>query len=437
MYRRNLNSWENILPEYNFGKDLSAVRTFGFVVDKSTEEVEDTSAIDEAEVTENVAEGEETAEDEAEKKTKEVPVNDPSVLKAENYKKSKEIIEKRLKKFEIIDAEVTVDEKTGELIVNAPYNKTTDYVVALVTNKGTVEIIDSDTKELLINKEMIRKASAYRQPSRNAQASDEPTYELGVALEFTSKGQEKLNEISKKYIETTDAEGNATQKTITVKVNGEDRYITYFSPDGNYTYLTVPLFQSVSAKDMDVFNDKYIECVIAQEVINEETLPIAYELSTGTYIEANTSKTFLRVATIFISTVVVLVAVILVCKFKKNGLMAAIIEMGYVAILLLLLRAASVTITLAGGIIAILLVSLMNELLLAMLMKKNRFAEFGRFVLNMIPFIITIVIFNFAENINVQSIGMVGVWGALGFIYTFITSVLLFDDVDTKKNGKE
>lgn len=437
MYRRNLNDWKNLLPEYRFSKELSEIRNFGFVVDKSTKEVEDTSDEDkdEAEVADKETEGEETAEDtteDTEKKTKEVPVNDPSVLKKENYKKSKEIIEKRLKTFGIIDTTVTVNEENGELSVSVPHSKLTESAIALATSKGEIEIVDSDSKEVLISKKMIKNASAYYIPSDNSNK----TYDLGVKLDFTSEGQKKLNEISKKYIETLNAEGEATQKTITVKIDGVDKYITYFSPEGNYTYIAVPLFQGVAIDNMDTFNDNYTDCLVAKTIINEESLPIVYELSTGTYIESDMGKTFLKAATICIGIILAFVAVLLICKFKKNGLMAAIIEIGYVAILLLIIRAASVSITLTG-LVTILLVSLINELLLAMLMKKEKFAQFGTFILNMIPFIITILVFNFTDNINIQSVGMVGFWGILGYIYTLITSVLLFSNTDAKKNGKE
>ena len=418
IHKRNLNDWENVLPDYNLSKELGEIRTFGFVVDKSTETVEDTS---DEEVT-----GEETAEieltdetteestEEEEATTKEVPVNDPSVLTVDNYKKSKSIIEERLKEFGITDVNVTVNEETGDLAVNAPHNRVTDYTVALVNNTGKLEIVDTETEELIMDKNMIKKATAYYVQSDDSTetTSEDVSYDLGVKLEFTSDGQKKLNEISKKYIETTDENGETTQKTITVRLNGEDKYITYFSPDGNYTYLAVPLYQAVSTEDMEAFNDNYSECVIAQVTINQETLPIVYELSTGTYIEANMGENFILYATIFIAAILVVIAIVIICKFKKNGLMAALIEIGYVAILTLLLRAASVSITLTG-LVAILLVSLGNYLLLVMLMKKEKFAEFGRFILNMIPFIITIVVFNFAKDINILSIGTVGFWGLL------------------------
>ncbi|MCI8291178.1 MAG: hypothetical protein HFJ25_02850 [Clostridia bacterium] len=427
VYKRNLNSWENILPDYNLSKDLGESRTFGFVVDNSTKEGEH-----------HHEEGEEHSDDE---EVEQIPVNDQSVLTTENYKKTKNIVEARLKNFGIIDTIVSVNEKTGELAITASHSRTTDKVVEMVTNQGKIEIVDSETKEVLISKDKIKKATAYYVNSNEnatGNSSETPSYDLGVRLEFNQEGQKKLNEISKTYIETTDAEGKATQKTVTVKVNDEDRYVTYFTPDGAYTYLAVPLHQSVKASNdnMEEFNDAYNDCLIAQVAINEDTLPIVYELSKGTYFESSFGENFLRNVVIVLALVLVLISIIIIVKFKKNGLIAAIIEMGYIAILLLLIRAASVNITLVG-LIMIAFMAAVNYLLSIMLMNKEKVRECGKFILNLIPFIITILVFNFAKDINIRSIGMVGVWGIISFIYTFVFSAILLNNRNTKKNGVE
>lgn len=428
MYKRNLNFWENILPEYNLSKDLGEARTFGFIVDDSTKAAES-----------DHEEGEEQSSDN--KQEEQIPVNDQSVLTAENYKKTKEIVEARLKNFGIIDTTVSINEKTGQLDVTAAHSKSTDRVVEMVTNQGEVEVVDSETKEVLIGRDKIKKATAYYINSNNdstENSSETPSYDIGVKLEFNQEGQKKLNEISKTYIETTDGEGKATQKTVTVKINDEDKYVTYFTPDGAYTYLAVPLHQSVTAssENMDEFNDAYNDCLIAQAAINEDVLPIVYKLSRGTYFESNLGEDFLRNTIVVLVAVIAIVSIIIMIKFKKQGLMSVIIEIGYIAILLLLIRAASVNITLVG-LIMIAFMALINYLFAIMLMKKEKIHECGRFIVNLIPFMITILVFNFAKDINVRSIGMVGVWGMISFIYTFVFSAILLNNRNTKKNGVE
>ena len=418
IYKRNLNGWENIIPEFNFSKELSEERTFSFIVDTSTKTAEHEHSEDE------------TEEDHAELQ---VSVNDPSSLTTDNYKKSRDIIEKRLKNFGIVDATVTVDEKTGKIDIEAPFSKAADYISTIASSKGNVEIIDTESKEVLINKNMIKKASSYYRPTDTA-TEETPTYDLGVKLEFTSEGQKKLNEISKQYIETTDENGEKKQKTITVQIGGEDKYVTYFSTEGTYTYIAMPLYQGVNSKETETFNKYYNECIATQAMLNEETMPVKYTVSTGTYIESNLSDEFILGITIAGIVILVIIGLVMIKKYGKNGIMAIIIEVGYVAILFLLLRVASVNITLTG-IVAILLMTALNYLLLMMLMNKGKFVEFGKFILNMIPFIITIIVFNFAKNIDILSIGMIGFWGLITFIYTLIVSTICLDT--TNKNGVE
>ena len=124
IHKKNLNGWRNILPEYTLSKELSNIRTFVFSVDTSTEEVEDKDAVPATESTES-QEGEQTTNT-TETPKKQVPVNDTSVLTLENYKKSKDLISERLKRFGVTDYSVTLNEKTGEISVDVPYQSITE-----------------------------------------------------------------------------------------------------------------------------------------------------------------------------------------------------------------------------------------------------------------------------------------------------------------------
>ena len=438
IHKRNLNTFASVLPEYQFSKELSEIRTFEFSVDTSTKDAETSSdSTDEASTDTTTDETTDTSSD-----TQQVPVNDPSVLTKENYAKVKKITEKRLSDFGITDANVTINEETGTLFVSVPYQKTTDNVVSLAGQTGKVEIIDSESKEVLMDKNMIKKATAYYQQadSDTTTSSDQVSYNLGIRLTFTSEGQKKLNELSKTYIETTDEDGNTSQKTITVQIDGEDKYITYFAPDGEYTELAVPLYRYVSTDDMDTFNKDYTDCLIAQAVVNSETMPVVYTLTAGSFIESDMGETFIRNLTI---VGIIILAVVLICtivKNKKQGIYCALIEIGYIAIHLLIIRAASVTLTLAG-LVTIAFMALANYLLLMTLMKQEKTIEkleaFGKFILTIVPFIITVIVFALGKEANIQSIGSVGIWGIFVFAYTLISAMFLLNEKKAKKNGVE
>lgn len=456
IHKKNLNNWNNILPEYDLSKELSNIRIFGFSVDDSTEMVDSTadnasedtaedatSEVSTTDTTEEVVE-ENTTDSESEdtaSATTEVPVNDPSILTKENYIKSKKIIEERLKKFGITDATVSVNDSNGDISISVPYEDITDYTVSLAGNQGTFEIIDTDTEEVLISKNMLKSVSANYQLSSTSQStSGQAAYDIGIAIELTKDGQSKLNEMTKKYIETMDENGETTQKTVTVKIDGETKYITYFSPDGTYTQLFIPIYQSVSVENMSDFNDKLNECAVIQAELSTESLPIVYQLAAGTFIESNIAGNTLNILVFIGITVLVIIAIVMIVKYKKSGLLVAIIELGFVAIHLLLIRAAGVSITFAG-LVMILLMALLNYMLLIMLMNKEKAIEqleaFGSFILNIIPFIITIIVFVVSKDINLQSVGMVGIWAIFVLAYTLLASILLLRNENTKKNGVE
>lgn len=461
IHKRNLNTWKSILPDYQFSKELSEIRTFEFSVDTSTKDKSSdentaenttgnttenaTNTVDEG-TTENTDNTANTTDTNSTNTTAEqVPVNDPAVLTKENYLKTKKIVENRLKDFGIADAEVTVNENNGKLAVSVPYEGTTDYSAALASQKGKIEIIDSETKEVLMGRSMIKKASAYYQQANNndsatATTDDTVSYNLGVKLTFTSEGQKKLNELSKTYIETTDENGETSQKTITVQIDGEDKYITYFTPDGEYTELAIPLYRSVSADDMDTFNSDYKDCFVTQTILNNDEFPITYKLTSGSFIESDLGENFVKGLSIAGIVLLAIVIVLTIVKNKKDGFCASIIEIGYIAILLLIIRAASVSLTLSG-ILTIAIMAIVNYFLLLTFMKTekaiDKLEKFGNFILTIIPFIITIVVFALGKEVNTQSIGSVGIWGIFGFIYTLVAAIFLIDGKKAKKNGVE
>ena len=461
IHKRNLNTWKSILPDYQFSKELSEIRTFEFSVDTSTKDkssdentAENTTGNTTENATNTVAEGTTENTDNTANTTdtnstnttaEQVPVNDPAVLTKENYLKTKKIVENRLKDFGIADAEVTVNENNGKLAVSVPYEGTTDYSAALASQKGKIEIIDSETKEVLMDRSMIKKASAYYQQANNndsatATTDDTVSYNLGVKLTFTSEGQKKLNELSKTYIETTDENGETSQKTITVQIDGEDKYITYFTPDGEYTELAIPLYRSVSADDMDTFNSDYKDCFVTQTILNNDEFPITYKLTSGSFIESDLGENFVKGLSIAGIVLLAIVIVLTIVKNKKDGFCASIIEIGYIAILLLIIRAASVSLTLSG-ILTIAIMAIVNYFLLLTFMKTekaiDKLEKFGNFILTIIPFIITIVVFALGKEVNTQSIGSVGIWGIFGFIYKLVAAIFLIDGKKAKKNGVE
>ncbi len=497
IYKRNLNNWTNILPKFNYGKELKGTRDFGFVIDDGTKEVEEDEASEEATSEENNDETANTEtdpkEDSAEKdketdkkedsskedkktdkkedaskkdektdkkedaskkdekkdekedsskedknvesednsestepETKEAPINPQEVLNVQNYKKSKEIIESRLKSYGIVDAIVSMNEENGAINIETSNTDITNFVPTLIEGKGDFEIIDSDTEECLIDRSMIKSATGYYVPSENSTAEN-PTYDLGISFQFNSNAQNKINEMTKKYIETTDENGETTQKTITIRINDTDIYKTYFSPEGTYTSINVPIYKDVQTSDIDTFNQKYRECLVYQSVLETDEMPIKYKVDSGVYLNSNLSENFLTYFSIATCAILVIIAVLMVKKYGKTGLKMALIEIGYVAILLLLIRVVGATLTLVG-LMMIFFMSILNYLFMSNLTKTDKLEQLKKFLMSIIPFLIMILVFNFVKDINLLSVGIIGIWGIITFIYTFLVSLVLLEE---------
>lgn len=163
IYVKKGNTRKNILKDYNLGMNLEGARHITLTVDKT----ENTIVYD--------AEGKETTdgylEDGVTLKegyTKSVEKqNKEEVLTKENYDKTKQIIEKRLKKLGVQEYIVNRDEVSGNIDIQLPENTDTDTVASYLTYKGEYTIIDSDTKEVLIDNSMVKEAKVLYSSTSN------------------------------------------------------------------------------------------------------------------------------------------------------------------------------------------------------------------------------------------------------------------------------
>ena len=98
IYQKNKNRMENKVKDYSYSMSLNGARTIKLKV--NTESKDD------------------------------VPNNGEEVLTAENYKKSKEVIEKRLNKMNVEEYTTSVNEATGEITIQIPeQNSQTDTII--------------------------------------------------------------------------------------------------------------------------------------------------------------------------------------------------------------------------------------------------------------------------------------------------------------------
>ena len=209
----------NILPDYDLAKDLKGARIAELVVDSSTEEI----VLDnEGNVTEDGLDEEGNLKEGYSKKQE--PVNKTEALNEENYKISKEIIQKRLKAYGINDYSVRLNNENGEITVELYENSNTDTAIYNLEYLGEFTVKDSETKETLLDNKDVKTAKA-------VYGTTETGTTVYLSIEFNKVGKKKLQEISRNYIETTDEEGKTNTKKVTINLDNDQLIETYFGEE--------------------------------------------------------------------------------------------------------------------------------------------------------------------------------------------------------------
>ena len=146
-----------------------------------------------------------------------------------------------------------------------------------------------------------------------------------------------------------------------------------------------------------------------------------YELSSDNYIQSQITNDVVTICMIVFAALVVLISIVFVVKFKLNGLLGAILNVGYIALLVLVSRYADIVITLNSSL-AFVAGTVLNTVFIYMFLNqiknnvtaKEAFTEtFKKVYLAMVPICIIAIIFTCLGNVIVGSIGTVLFWGIL------------------------
>ena len=293
IYSQVQNRMENKVRDYSYTKNLKGARLVKLKVneesttiikDENGKEVEETEELTD----EQIAEKGYTKE--------EVQNNSEEVLTTDNYKKSKEIIEKRLKNLNVNDYSIKLDEQTGEIIIEYTENDNTDKVVSSLGTTGKFQIIDSETKEVLMTNDDIKSSNVmYGSNSRTTTNAGTTIY---LNIEFNKEGAKKLEDISNKYVkteetsdtdttseETTNTENTETENTETENTSAENTSAENASTENASTENASTENTSVentNTEDTNVQNteteeNKEAEKTITMKVDDQEIMSTSFE----------------------------------------------------------------------------------------------------------------------------------------------------------------
>ena len=379
IFAKNKGSIENQIPEYLLAKDLKGYRRVEIKVSSEEEKSE------------------------------------------EDYKLSKEIIEKRLEKMNMTDYEIRQNLEDGSLVLELPENDDTDRVIGNIILQGKFEIQDNDTKEVLMTNDDIE----FAEGGYGTKSSGETG--VFINFQFNKEGTEKFKEITKKYVgatETIEGEDSTTEITnkIVLLIDEETILTTYFEQEITNGIMQLTLSSS-SSSTKEELKELYLEANSVASVIDSGKLPVEYELDQNKFIFSDITNSEINIFVIITSVVVAVLIVFLVVKYKKNGILAGIAFIGYIAALLLVIRYANVEVSIPGLVAIVFSIILNYFVTYSIAGKLNTLESLKKFSLLYIPVLIVSVVFTLA-NITM---GAVLFWGiVLIFLYNLaITKFLI------------
>lgn len=405
IFIKKTNQYENILPKYKYGMQFNGSRVLNLKVDLSEEEIE--------------VESETTEEDEDEEKEPEtelVPVNAQEALTEANYKKAKDIMEKRLKALSVQEYIIRQDKENGNMVIEIPENEDTDEIVSILATTGKFEMIDADTKEVLLNNTDIKSSNVLYNSG-----TDGTTVYLGIT--FNKEGKKKLAEISKTYVKSEDEEGNETTKNVTMQIDEQEIVTTYFGDTIETGEITLPMKDGITdTKTLQEYAQNASQIAV---IIDNGNFPIVYTLDDNKYVMPEENNIINNIK-IVAAIVFCLGVIYFVIRYKENGLIASFLELGFISVLLLLIRYTNTVLTM-NGIVAAFIISAISYYYLATLLKELKENQNSKQVFNtnlkktaihLIPVLIIAIVFTLQSAIELNSFGIVLFWGLVAlFVY--------------------
>ena len=467
VFTKNLNKISNIVPNYNFSSEFTGYRNFSFVLNTSEKEKEvyvdengnvkgevKTDSTDSSEGVAVTVEGNENAvENDVEgykKETRTIKANDDSVLTPESYKKSREIIEKRLEKIGATEYNIRLDEISGNLVVEIPEDKNTDYISELLqadgnTWNGKFSVIDSQNGLELMNNSDVKSAKALYNTN---------TKQVYLDIELNKNGAQALKDLSGKYVqtkventetntesseETTDENSDASAseekketKYIEIKVDDTTLMKTYFEGEIEWSSLQIPLG---SFSTVDQLQDYLKAAQAYATIINCGEMPNSYSLKNDDYMQSTITEKDITNVKYVLGVVILVLSLVLVAKFGLNGIFGAILNVGFLGAASLSLRYTGVVITISSifaGVFLIFANFLFMYKVLSNLKKdgdnKKLFNEaLSKYYFVIFPIVVISFVFSYMTSATVVGIGMVLFWGLIvELLYNLIFTKSLY-----------
>ncbi len=166
-------------------------------------------------------------------------------------------------------------------------------------------------------------------------------------------------------------------------------------------------------------------------------MPVKYDVSGNSNLSTGINLDMLKICMCLVVVIGVVALVYLCIKYKVNGILISVSFIGYIALLLIVLRYTNVVISI-DSICALITLLVANYMFIKYVLngldkginKKELIKQtYLRYTSILFPILLIGIVFTFMKWIPVASIGMVLFWGLIVmFIYNYITINTLLDD---------
>lgn len=429
VYKKNENGEKvSILPNLKLGMEFGNRRVITAAVNQGT-----TSTIYDSEG--NVVQPEEGVEysEEDGYETVEQPINPDSSKTLVNYKKAKEIIEKRLKGNNVSEYSIDMNEITGKMKIEIPEDSKAEEIESIIQNTGSFMLLDGETLEVVFD-------STYLKSADVVYSQGDIETAVFLQLEFNEEGTKKLQELNNIYVETTEQQTNEEGETEEV-TNSKEVWVILNDAFLGTTVLPNIMYDNKIMLTFGISsNNEELQTAIENAnreaiLLNSGTYPIVYEY-TNEVEETNLDQRTMFIFFTAIGIVFLIAYIYLVIKFKAKGFISVYFQVGYLGVLLLVLRLTNVIITMEG--MAAIIISLILEYIFTYIVLRNLQQEKDgmykkanlEFFLNTLPIYVIAIVFTFASKANINSFGMGLFWGIIMiYIYNFIFSKFVFENL--------
>ena len=429
IYIKRLVSYNNILPDYELGLSLKGSRITTLKVADHTHEVIRDS---EGNIVEKIPEG----ADENSYTKEQVPENSEESKTKENYQKAEKIIRGRLKSSKISNYDVRLNDENGDIYVELADTDNTDTNISHLLASGKFEIVDTNDKTVLMTNADIESANVLYN-------STESGVNVYLDIKFNKEGKKKIKQISKDYIaveenKEEETEESTTEKTVTIKVNDEEFLSTHF--DAEISELTITM--GSASTDSDSISENVEQAQYYATLLSNGEMPLEYEVETSDYIQSIYANKVFQYILLGLMALIVLISIVyIIIRYKKLGLLSAIVYIGSISLLLIIIRYTKTEVgleTVIPSLILILINTYVNCKSLKNLdkedSKEDRKGKIYKSYLKVIDLlIITLipsVIFTYNSSSAISSIGTLLFWGiiVITLMNVLFTRTLLIEE---------